>query len=91
MLGLRNGLRCFTFDTGEVFEGEWVDFKRSGFGMQWDKDGTLLHCGHWADNVVDTRPVPRSKIPVGTHLSAAGERHSRANNQTPVAVVDQRT
>ena len=80
MLGLGNGLRCFTYDTGDVFEGEWVDFKRSGFGMQWDKDGALLHCSHWADNVVDTRTVPRSKIPVGARLSAAGECQSCANN-----------
>ena len=70
----QSGVRRFIFnDNGHVFEGEWADGKRSGFGMQWDKDGTLLHFGRWFDDrVVESRPVPRSKIPIGAFLSAAG-------------------
>ena len=56
-----------------MFEGEWADGKRSGLGVMWDKDGRLLSCGRWTDDrFVESRPVPSSKVPVGTFLSAAG-------------------
>ena len=75
-----NGLHLLTCKiTGRVFEGEslWVEGKRTGLGMQWGKDGKLLQCGRWADDkLVESCPVPRSKIPVGKFLSDAGERHA---------------
>ena len=56
-----------------MYEGEWADGRQNGFGMEWDKGGRLLRCGRWADDrFVESRPVPSSKVPVGTFLSAAG-------------------
>ena len=68
-----SGLGAFTWADGLVHEGEWADGLRSGFGMQWNKKGTLMGCGLWTDSAFHERPVPRSKIPVGGNLSAAGE------------------
>ena len=78
--GQMSGLGMFTWGDGRVFEGEWAGVQMSGFGMQWSQNGTLLHCGRWAENLIDTRPVPRVKILVGKFLSAAGRHHSRADS-----------
>ena len=73
--GTRSGLGTYTWAEASMFEGEWVDNECSGFGVMWDKHGTLLYCGRWgADKLVETGPVPRSKIPIGSFLSAAGTR-----------------
>ena len=74
--GKFSGLGTFTWADGSVFEGEFVDDKTIGLGVQWDKDGKVENCGRWADDkLVESCPVPRSKIPLGKFLSAAGESH----------------
>ena len=71
--GQRSGLGTATLADRVVYEGEWVDGRRSSLGVQWDKDGKVTHCGRWEnDALVEKRPVPRSKIPNGARLSAAG-------------------
>ena len=58
---------------GDLYEGEWVDGKRSGFGVHWIKGFRVLRCGRWEnDEFVESGPVPRRKIPLGAFLSAAG-------------------
>ena len=70
------GLGVYTWAEGHVFEGEWTDGERSGLGVMWGKDGEVVGCGRWAHNeLVEPRLVPRSKIPIGNFLSAAGESH----------------
>jgi len=60
--------------SGLVYEGEVADGVASGFGIRWARDGTLLQCGRWeGDALVESRPVPRSRLPFGAHLSAAGQ------------------
>ena len=57
-----------------LFEGEWVDGQRSGLGIQWDTARNVIKCGRWADDqLVEQRPVPRSKLAVGSFLSASGQ------------------
>ena len=76
--GQMSGLGSLTVADGTLYEGEFAADKRSGLGVQWDKDGKLIRCGRWVDGeLVESCPVPRSKVPVGSCLSAAGERHSR--------------
>ena len=72
--GKYSGLGKWTCPDGDVFEGEWADNKRSGFGVIWAKDGKVTQCGRWDnDNFVQTRPVPRRKLPAGTIRHAAGQ------------------
>ena len=71
--GQRSGLGTETGLNGQLFEGEWADGRRCGLGIQWDQAGRVIKCGRWADDkLVEQRPVPRSKLPVGALLSAAG-------------------
>jgi hypothetical protein len=71
--GRYSGLGTYTWADGRMFEGEWADGKIRGFGVLWSTEGKVLHCGRWENaKFVETRPVPRSKIPVGVRLSAAG-------------------
>lgn len=70
--GKRSGTGVYSFVDGTLFEGQYAD-KRSGFGVMW-KQGKLTCCGCWSDDkLAESRPVPRSKIPVGALLSAVGE------------------
>jgi hypothetical protein len=72
--GRTSGLGTYTWAVGNVYEGEWADGQRSGLGVQWAKEGRMSECGRWANSrLVESCPVPRSKIPVGKFLSAAGE------------------
>ena len=74
--GKYSGLGSYTWATGAVYEGAWADGQRSGFGVRW-KGGKVTHCGRWENGkVVESRPVPRNKIPRGARLSAAGQLHS---------------
>ena len=76
--GQMSGLGAFTWPDGNVYEGEFRKGDFGGFGVQWTAEGEVNNCGWWADDqLVESRPVPRSKIPVGKCLSAAGERHGR--------------
>lgn len=71
--GHYSGVGTFTWLQGTVYEGDLAEGKRSGLGMLWSRDGALLLCGRWEDDrLVEERPVPRNKISIGTHLSAAG-------------------
>ena len=71
--GEMSGLGAFTWADGLVFEGEFRE-NHYGLGVEWAADGKMLNCGRWADDeLVESRPVPRSKIPVGKFLSAEGE------------------
>ena len=79
-----NGLGAYTWANGDVYEGEWAYSKRSGLGVMWNKDGEVIMCGRWADDkLVKSRPVPRSKIPVGSRLSAHGLARSAADALSP--------
>jgi len=72
--GSRSGLGSLTLSDGRVYEGEWAGGKLSGFGIQWDEDGKIAHCGLWEnDQLIETCAVPRTKIPVGAQLSVAGQ------------------
>ena len=72
--GKRSGLGAETKLDGHRFEGEWVDGQRSGLGVEWNKNGKMVKCGRWADDWLRAScPVPRSKIPFGKFVSAAGE------------------
>lgn len=71
--GHYSGVGTFTWLQGTVYEGDLAEGKRSGLGMLWSRDSALLLCGRWEDDrLVEERPVPRNKISIGTHLSAAG-------------------
>jgi len=71
--GQMSGLGTLAFVDGRVFEGEFDDGQRSGLGVEWNKDGEMDKCGRWADGQFENSgPVPRSKIPIGSRLSAHG-------------------
>ena len=71
--GKMNGTGAFTWVNGRVYEGEFRADVSSGLGVEWTAKGKVAKCGRWADDeLVESRPVPRSKIPVGKFLSAAG-------------------
>ena len=56
------------------YEGDFVDGKFSGLGVEWTAGGRVTRCGRWADGeLVESCPVPRSTIPFSKFLSAAGE------------------
>ena len=68
-----SGLGVYTWADGRVHEGEWANGRRSGLGVEWTKDGDVEHCGRWANiKLVESCPVPRNKIPIGSCLSAHG-------------------
>ena len=73
-----------------LFEGNFVDGRRSGLGVQWDTAGKVVGCGRWANGqLVEQRPVPRSKFPVGVSLSAQGQQRGlqqRAGGADAVSV-----
>ena len=72
--GKWNGLGKFTRADGRVYEGEFKDDAFSGFGIQWTARGEVDECGRWVNSeLVESRPVPRIKLPVGTIRNAAGE------------------
>ena len=71
--GDQNGLGMLTSANGVVYEGEWSFNELRGFGVMWAKDGNLLECGRFANGkLFESCAVPRSKIPIGARLSAAG-------------------
>jgi len=70
VVGEKSGLGAYTWADGRVFEG---DNGLSGLGVMWNKEGQVVDCGRWARNeLVESRPVPRSKIPIGSRLAAHG-------------------
>ena len=72
--GQRSGRGRYTWASDSVYEGEWGAGKRSGMGLEWNKNGTIQKCGRWMNSqLVEQRPVPRTKIPFGALLSEAGE------------------
>ena len=76
--GKSSGLGAYTWADGRVYEGEFRADTSNGFGIEWTAAGVMAKCGRWVkDNLVEPGPVPRSKIPIGSFLSAAGERHIR--------------
>jgi hypothetical protein len=71
--GQMSGLGLFTWPAGAVYEGEFAAGDFNGFGIHWTAEGEVKQCGRWVDDqLVESRPVPRSKIPIGARLSAAG-------------------
>jgi hypothetical protein len=74
-----SGLGTLTWANGSVYEGEWADNKRSGLGVMWGKEGGVAHCGRWVGGqLAESRPVPRSTIPLGSRLSPHGPTRSAA-------------
>ena len=68
--GILHGKGKAEFLSGNVSEGEWQRGRMHGLGMKWDKQGKLTHCGRWkAAELVETSPVPRSRLPFGSKLS----------------------
>jgi len=86
-----SGLGALTWTDGRVYEGEFKEGGFNGLGVEWDAKGEDVRCGRWADDkLVESRPVPRSKIPFGSFLSAAGERHSCADHRAALPEVGSR-
>lgn len=86
-----SGLGKYTWAADEVYEGEFRSDLSHGFGIYWTAEGEVAKCGRWADDeLVESCPVPRVKIPVGKFLSAAGERHIKADCQVAVSSTDSR-
>ena len=80
----KQSLGAYTCADGLVFEGEWTDGERSGLGVESTAEGEMVRCGRWALNQLEeSRPVPRSKIPIGKFLSAAGEPTRRVPHAQP--------
>jgi hypothetical protein len=74
-----SGLGAFTWANGGVFEGEFNEDASDGFGIEWTAEGDVIECGLWTDDkLVEERPVPRSKVPVGAFLSASGQQRELA-------------
>jgi hypothetical protein len=72
--GQMSGLGRFTWPAGGVYEGEFKECDFSGFGVEWTAADKVVRSGRWTnDKLVESCPVPRSKIPIGKFLSAAGE------------------
>jgi hypothetical protein len=68
-----HGLGALKLFDGGAIEGEWTAGQLKGFSIAWDKDGNVVKSGRWEKKrLVESRPVPLSKIPIGMHLSAAG-------------------
>jgi hypothetical protein len=68
-----------------LFEGEFVDGRRSGLGVQWDTAGQVIDFGRWVnDKPVKVCRVPRSKLPIGVFLSASGQQWRVAVESVPV-------
>ena len=71
--GERSGLGALTAVNGSVFEGEFRKGDFNGLGVEWTADGKIVKCGRWANNVlVESCPVPRSKITIGLRLAPHG-------------------
>lgn len=66
------GLGRYSWPDGRVYEGEFHADKSAGLGVAWNAAGQVIACGRWADDHPLQPPcaVPRTKIPVGTFLSA---------------------
>lgn len=74
MQGRQHGLGRFTWTDGGVYEGEWEEGLKHGFGMNWNGAGKLTRCGRWEeDEIEEACPVPRSKLLFGEKLSDIGE------------------
>lgn len=52
--GRRTGPGACTTSTGMRYEGDYVNDKRNGFGVEWDAQGRLLRSGTWTDNAFTT-------------------------------------
>jgi hypothetical protein len=84
--GQPQGLGSLELFDGDTLEGEWSGGQLNGFSIEWSKDGKVVKCGRWEDDrLVETRPVPRSNIPAGKHLSAAGQPCTYPGGQLAIA------
>ena len=73
--GKRYGLGQHAQSDGQIYAGEFANGRAHGLGMQWCKAGKLMRCGRWRDGkLVKTCPVPCSKLPFGSKLSASAKR-----------------
>jgi len=84
-----SGLGRFTWaSNGHVYEGEFTNDGLNGLGIKWDRDGRLLMCGRWAgERLVESRPVPWSKLLSSARLSAAGQRHNCTDHRAALSHV----
>jgi hypothetical protein len=72
--GLKEGVGQYTWPNGDTFEGHWKQDMRDNFGVERSKDGRIIHCGLWKDDeLVESRPVPISKLLEMAFLSDAGQ------------------
>lgn len=49
VLGNRKGYGAIEWIDGERFEGEWDNHLRNGLGIDFGRDGNIIHAGVWAD------------------------------------------
>ena len=76
--GQLSGLGAYTWANGRVFEGEFGGDDFNGLGVVWTAEGEMAKCGRWAnEELTEACPVPLTKIPIGSRLSASGEPRGR--------------
>jgi hypothetical protein len=47
--GFKDGVGVYVFADGRVYEGQWLNDLRHGYGVQWEANGTVFHAGVWAN------------------------------------------
>lgn len=79
--GFKYGIGRFTCErANSVYEGQWIDGRQEGFGIEWSKNkpATVLQCGLWYQGkLTQSRPIARSALPadsryLSTAMCAAG-------------------
>ena len=58
------GRGVYKYENGEVYEGEWVDGKREGFGILKSKNSVNLYSGDWSNDVFHGQGVLKNSAPV---------------------------
>jgi hypothetical protein len=49
---IRNGYGVFTYSDGKTYKGEWKDDYKTGYGEEYDADGSLICSGMYVANVL---------------------------------------
>jgi len=76
--GQMSGLGVYTWADRRVFEGEFGGDDFNGLGVVWTAEGDMAKCGRWAnEELTEACPVPLTKMPIGSFLSATGEPRGR--------------
>lgn len=46
---LKDGYGVYFFLDGRVYEGQWLNDLRHGYGVQWEANGQIFHAGQWVN------------------------------------------